>query len=184
MLTEHNEARGCAKLNLLRARTVFLATGKHEIHDWKRRSKESDSNELIGLKMHLYLDQQQQHQITGSVEIYFYNGGYAGLEPIEDNKVNLCFLINRKIYKSCSGNWDYILDWLYGISPYLKCIGTLGQTFGNFRHPLWLRALRGIIGATIVPAGRSNRGYTFTRRRWNSHRIEIRVIGSAELRGG
>lgn len=120
MVTEHNEAKGNRKFNSLQAHTVFLATGKHDIHDWKRMHSSAEDNGLIGLKMHFRLDQQQVEQLRGNVEIYFYDGGYAGLQLIEDGKANLCFLINRKVYKSCIGNWERILEWLCGISPILK----------------------------------------------------------------
>ncbi|RUR38492.1 NAD(P)/FAD-dependent oxidoreductase [Vreelandella populi] len=102
------------------AQTVFLASGKHELRNWKRKVEASHRNDLIGLKMHFNPIELQQPQWRNTVEIHLFNGGYAGLEPIEKGRVNLCFLISQDIYKACGGNWPGVLDWLGRTSSHMK----------------------------------------------------------------
>ncbi len=130
------------EMQSINAKAVFLATGKHDLHNWQRRVKNAANYELIGLKMHLELTASQQEQLTHSVEMYFYDGGYAGLEPIENNKANLCFLIRRDVYKQCGGSWDCIAEWLGKTSPHLK-----NRLLGA--HGLWPKPL----AISAVPYG-------------------------------
>ncbi|WP_447556361.1 NAD(P)/FAD-dependent oxidoreductase [Vreelandella sp. EE22] len=102
------------------ARTVFLATGKHELRNWKRPVRVSRHHDFIGLKMHFSSQAFQQAQWQGAVEIHLFNGGYAGLEPIENGQVNLCFLIRRDIYKACGGRWAGVLRWLSRTSSHMQ----------------------------------------------------------------
>ncbi len=118
--SENNDSTNERSLGTVRAQAVFLATGKHDLHNWQRKVSYLGNCDLIGLKMHFYLDKSQQEQLQKNVEIYFYNGGYAGLEPIENQKANLCFLMKRDIYKNCGGNWPCVLEWLCNVVPHLK----------------------------------------------------------------
>lgn len=102
------------------AQTVFLASGKHELRNWKRNVKASHRHDFIGLKMHFSPSELQQTQWRNTVEIHLFNGGYAGLEPIEKGRVNLCFLISQDIYKACGGSWPRVIDWLSRTSSYMK----------------------------------------------------------------
>lgn len=118
---------------LLQTPTVFLASGKHDIRGWCR-PRPSASNNFIGLKMHLMLAPAQQNLLRETVEIHLFNGGYAGLEPIEHDKVNLCFLINRNIFHNCDKHWPRVLEWLGTTSSHLRQ-RLLGST------PLWPQPL-------------------------------------------
>src|SRR5690554_734548 len=135
--------------NELSAKTVFLASGKHELRDWPRNLKANSKRELkenvspasktagnnfIGLKMHFSPNKLQQTQWQEAVEIHLFDGGYAGLEPIEEGGVNLCFLIKQDIYKTCAGSWPAVLEWLSGISSHMK------QRLTNLT-PLWAEPL-------------------------------------------
>lgn len=103
----------------LRAKTVFLASGKHDIPGWSRGQRQS--NDFIGFKMHLRLASVEQVQLRETIEVYLFDGGYAGLEPVEDGKANLCLLIRKKTYTDvCGKNWPALLTWLGNISSHLK----------------------------------------------------------------
>jgi flavin-dependent dehydrogenase len=119
-ISENDYSTSERSLGTLKAATVFLATGKHDLHNWQRKVFHLGNYDLIGLKMHFHLDKSQQDELQKNVEIYFYNGGYAGLEPIENQKANLCFLIKRDFYKNCGGNWSCVLEWLCNTLPHLK----------------------------------------------------------------
>ena len=102
------------------AKTVFLASGKHELRNWKRNVKASHGRNLIGFKMHFSPNTLDQDQWRNTVEIHLFNGGYAGLEPIEEGRINLCFLVSQDIYKACGGHWPGALDWLSNTSSHMK----------------------------------------------------------------
>lgn len=136
------------EMQTIKAQTVFLATGKHDIHNWQRGVKNSSNYELIGLKMHLELQPAQREELQHMVEIYFYDGGYAGLEPIENNKANLCFLIRRDIYKNCGGNWPCVAEWLAHTSVHLKA--RLANARAIWAKPLAISAVP--YGYTHTPA--------------------------------
>jgi menaquinone-9 beta-reductase len=99
------------------AKTVFLASGKHELRGWprlKRRKKD-----FIGFKMHFRLSPVQCAALRGGVEIVLLSGGYAGLELVENDSANLCFLVEKDIYTACGKTWDDLLIWLIGEAPHL-----------------------------------------------------------------
>lgn len=119
MLTRNrsNSGRASSKHS---AQTIFLASGKHELRDWKRKARTSRHHDFIGLKMHFSPSSWQQNQWLGTVEVHLFNGGYAGLEPIEKGGVNLSFLIRQDIYKACGGHWHGVLEWLSLTSSHMK----------------------------------------------------------------
>lgn len=102
----------------LNAGTIFLASGKHDVRGQPRPVKVP--HDLIGFKMHLRLRERQLEILRDHVEIHLYDGGYAGLELIEENKANLCFLVRKDIYAPCGKNWPALLDWLKEQSPLLR----------------------------------------------------------------
>jgi flavin-dependent dehydrogenase len=114
------------------ANAVFLATGKHELRDWKRRPHaqrrsvvkrlyhHKRHHDSIGFKMHFSPSPWQQHAWQDTVEVHLFNGGYAGFEPIEQGGVNLSFLIRQDIYKACGGDWPAMLEWLSATSSHMK----------------------------------------------------------------
>jgi 2-polyprenyl-6-methoxyphenol hydroxylase-like FAD-dependent oxidoreductase len=101
----------------LTADTIFLANGKHDIKTFRRA--ESAATEFIGFKMYFRLNAPMRDALAHHVEIILFEGGYAGLEPIEDDCANLCFLIHKEIYAQCGKNWSTLLDYLRQQSPHL-----------------------------------------------------------------
>lgn len=130
----HRQSAFSRRANVLSAETIFLATGKHELRDWprhasakikknvnaNRKGSVETSNQFIGLKMHFLPSSSLKDQLQETVEIYLFDGGYAGLEPIEQGGINLCFLITQDIYKSCGRRWSGVLDWLGWQSSHLR----------------------------------------------------------------
>lgn len=105
------------QLPAISAEKVLLASGKHDLRDWRRPRA---MRELVGLKMHLRLNRVQQEKLRGAVEVHLFNGGYAGLEPIEDDKANLCFLVDKSVYHDCRRQWSRVTQWLQRQSPHLE----------------------------------------------------------------
>ncbi|MGO4542813.1 NAD(P)/FAD-dependent oxidoreductase [Paenibacillus sp. 2TAB19] len=83
---------GCAVPKLFRARAVIAAwgatnrnglPGRHDVYDSK--------NEYIGVKSHF-----TGIDVDSVVELYFFDGGYLGISPIEGGRVNVAALLDRK----------------------------------------------------------------------------------------
>ncbi len=100
------------------ANAVFLATGKHDLREWSRPS--GNQNDFIGFKMHFQLQENKMAALSDHVEIILFKGGYAGLEPIEDNKANLCLVIKKSSYIACGKNWPSLFSNLLSATPYLS----------------------------------------------------------------
>ncbi len=87
----------------LRAQAVFLATGKHDLHGWKRgRGRQND---LIGFKMHWRLPCARIEELRESMELFLFHGGYGGLSLIERDAANFCFVVRRSVLRALGG-WD------------------------------------------------------------------------------
>ncbi|MBZ6076962.1 NAD(P)/FAD-dependent oxidoreductase [Microvirga puerhi] len=102
----------------LRARTVFLATGKHDLRGAKRPI-EGFRDDLIGFKMHATLLERQQDALQGTVEILLFPGGYAGLQMIEGGLANLCLLISRQSFDAAGRSWSGLREYLFEHCPHL-----------------------------------------------------------------
>lgn len=100
-----------------RSHNIFLATGKHDLRHWKRNWPTTD---LIGFKMYFRLSTAQLNALSGHTEINLINGGYAGLQLVENQQANLCFLVNKNVFQQCEKNWDHLLIWLKEQSPHLS----------------------------------------------------------------
>jgi flavin-dependent dehydrogenase len=93
----------------IRARTLFLATGKHDVRGAKRPSAGS-AEDLIGFKIHYSLAQRQRRLLDGAVEVYLFAGGYAGLQMVEGGAANLCLVATRKCFEAVGKSWPGLLD--------------------------------------------------------------------------
>jgi flavin-dependent dehydrogenase len=101
----------------VQSRTVFLATGKHDLHGLVRQH--ASSNALVAFKMHWLLTAQQTEALRNTVELIFFSGGYAGLQLVENGVANLCLVIERRQLRRLSGKWDAVLDAILTGSPHL-----------------------------------------------------------------
>jgi flavin-dependent dehydrogenase len=110
----------CAQLAggaIIRARTVFLATGKHDLRGWKRGP--GTHADLIGFKMHWRLAPAQQLELREWMELFLFPGGYGGLSLIEKTIANFCFVIRRSVWRKW-GDWGEFLGSLLETSPRLR----------------------------------------------------------------
>ncbi|HEV2705043.1 MAG TPA: NAD(P)/FAD-dependent oxidoreductase [Pyrinomonadaceae bacterium] len=81
------------KEHLCRARVTLDATGRARTLARRvvqgRRGKELKRAPLVAFKAHL----EGARGEAGACEIYFYEGGYGGLSPVEEGLSNLCFIV-------------------------------------------------------------------------------------------
>jgi hypothetical protein len=97
--------------------TVFLATGKHDLHQPRRQGE--GEGDLIGFKSYFALSAAQKGELEGAVEIILFEGGYAGLQSVEAGMVNLCLLVRRPLFQRVGQSWDALLDHLCSTSRHL-----------------------------------------------------------------
>ncbi len=127
----------------LRTDTVLLATGKHEL---RGAGREARSEALVGLKLHLRLAPRQASRLAGYVELYLLEGGYAGLQPVEDGVVNLCLIAPAARFGAAGRSAAALIEALGAEAP------QLGVRLGG-AEALWPRPL----AVARVPYGHLHR---------------------------
>ncbi|SEB99835.1 NAD(P)/FAD-dependent oxidoreductase [Terriglobus roseus] len=121
---EHLQPQGaawCASVRdgrSFRSANIFLATGKHDLRGFSRPA--GTHRGLIAFKMYYRLTPQQHAQLGAAVELILFPGGYAGLQPVEDGRVNLCLLVTGKCLKSVGSNWAGLVPYLFRHAPHLE----------------------------------------------------------------
>jgi menaquinone-9 beta-reductase len=99
------------------ASDVFLANGKHDLKDWKRPSGLQPG--LIAFKTYWRLRPEEAAKLSGHVELILFPGGYAGLQPVESGRANLCLLVRRSVFAQDYGSWERLLDAMQASCPHL-----------------------------------------------------------------
>jgi len=99
----------------LHADTVFLATGKHEVRGWHRVS--GSHNNFVGFKLHVHLAPEQRKNLEKHVDMFLFDGGYGGLEPIEEGKANLCLVVSKRRLIHYGKNWDHLYNKILETTP-------------------------------------------------------------------
>lgn len=89
-----------------RARTAFLASGKHDLSGLKRKG--SAQGDLVGFKLHWRLTPAQTEELREVMELFLFNGGYGGLSLVESDVANLCLVVRRdELHRK--GGWAALL---------------------------------------------------------------------------
>jgi menaquinone-9 beta-reductase len=99
------------------AGTAVLATGKHDLRGHARPA--GRQNDLIGIKMMFRLAPRQAAALNGRVELMLFAGGYAGLQPVEDGRANLCLLVRRDRFAAIGRGWPGLLAAIGAETPLL-----------------------------------------------------------------
>jgi flavin-dependent dehydrogenase len=104
-VTVRSLAGGTAHTSLgeVRGSHILLASGKHEV----RGAARPPGPDEIGLKM-FFRAPALERQLAGTVRVVFFAGGYAGLQPVEGGRLNLCLLVDGAHYRE-SGDWPALL---------------------------------------------------------------------------
>ncbi|HZT25726.1 MAG TPA: FAD-dependent monooxygenase [Pseudolabrys sp.] len=126
----------CDNGQVFRCRHLVVATGKKRLRGLEDRRDSS----RVGLKMHMRLTEEARRALNGTVELYFCDSGYVGLEPIENDIANLCLLMPRQIVARLS-HWSAIKDHLITTLPALAARLAGAQ-------PVWEKPM-----AVVCPAG-------------------------------
>jgi flavin-dependent dehydrogenase len=99
------------------AETAFLATGKHDVREWRRAG--GARNDFVAFKCHFLLTPTQRVALREHVEMTLFDGGYAGLSLVERGKANLCLVVTKRHFARYGKTWDALLDGILKASPLL-----------------------------------------------------------------
>jgi flavin-dependent dehydrogenase len=83
---------------------LLLATGKHDLRGEPRDTAGTISG-LVGFKQFFRATPALTRRLAGAVEVTVFDGGYAGLQAVENGRLNLCLLVDAARYKE-HGGWD------------------------------------------------------------------------------
>ena len=125
--------RGCAVVELARTsvgyrarlddgatvegHAAFLATGKHDLRGFRRPP--GLQNDLLAFKIYYRLAREQKNELDRHVELILFDGGYAGLQPVEDGRANLCLVVRRARFLALGRRWENLLSAIRAGSPLL-----------------------------------------------------------------
>jgi flavin-dependent dehydrogenase len=85
------------------ASALLLASGKHDV----RGAPRPDGPDEIGFKMY-FRDAALSRRLGSTVAVTFFDGGYAGMQPVEGGRLNLSLLIDGAQYRAL-GSWSALL---------------------------------------------------------------------------
>jgi flavin-dependent dehydrogenase len=89
------------------ADAVLLATGKRDLRSYARQH--TARHDYIGFKMHWQLTSAATQELQGKTCIAWFDGGYAGLQLIEDGLANLCLVVTKRQFASLGKDWAALL---------------------------------------------------------------------------
>lgn len=112
------DGRVSAGQQRLHAQHLMLATGKHNLRGAAREG-EGTLNHQLGFKSYLRLAPGERADLQGHVELILFQGGYAGLQLVERDAANLCFLVDPDRWKRCGGDFAALLHDLSREVPHL-----------------------------------------------------------------
>ena len=83
---------------------ILLATGKHDLRG-QPRDPAGTIKGLIGFKQFFRASPLLRAALAGAVDVTAFDGGYAGLQCVEGDRLNLCLLVDRDRFKALGGTW-------------------------------------------------------------------------------
>jgi flavin-dependent dehydrogenase len=101
----------------VRAHTVFLANGKHDIRGWERAH--TGQGDLVAFKLHWQLDSAQTEKLRDFVELFLFPSGYGGLSLVERDVANLCLVVRQAELRRIGG-WQKLLASVIDDNRHLK----------------------------------------------------------------
>lgn len=98
------------------AQTIFHASGKHDLRSPKRPREGCD---LIGFKTYFALCPRERAALEGIIEVILFEGGYAGLQLVEEGQANLCLLVRQSAYEADGRSFEALLARIVSECPEL-----------------------------------------------------------------
>lgn len=88
---------------------LLLASGKHEVRGATRDVAGCETG-YVGFKSYWQLPPAARSSLEGKVDVILFDGGYAGLQMVEDSLANLCLLVTKARLAELGGTWAGVLD--------------------------------------------------------------------------
>ena len=98
------------------APTVFLATGKHDLHG---HTRPRDPQRWVAFKMYFRLAPAQAAELARASELMLYPGGYGGIQPVEGGIANLCCVVQQRHLARVGHRWENFLAKMQRDCPHL-----------------------------------------------------------------
>jgi len=103
----------------LRPETFIVATGKHGLRGMPR-AREGTLDHQLGFKTYFRLLPAERAGLAGTIELILFEGGYAGLQLVERDQANLCFLVAPERFRRAGGQFTPLVEDLARESPHLS----------------------------------------------------------------
>lgn len=111
---------------------LLIATGKHEMRG-AARDVGGCETDYVGFKTHWRLGTAAREALRGRIDVIVFDGGYAGLQMVEDRLANLCLLVTKRRLAELGGTWPRVLAALLR-EPHAGAI--LGEAIWSTPKPL------------------------------------------------
>jgi menaquinone-9 beta-reductase len=98
------------------ARTVFLATGKHDL---RGHARPEDPQRWIAFKLYFRLARAQAAELARASELMLFPGGYGGIQPVEGGIANLCWVVQQRYLARVGNRWENLLAKMQQDCPHL-----------------------------------------------------------------
>jgi flavin-dependent dehydrogenase len=98
------------------ARTVFLATGKHDL---RGHTRPKDPQRWVAFKMYFRLARAQAAELARASELMLFPGGYGGIQPVEGGIANLCWVVQQRHLARVGNRWENFLAKMQQDCPHL-----------------------------------------------------------------
>jgi len=98
------------------APNVMLATGKHDVHG---HTRPKDPRQWVAFKMYFRLSGAQKAQLADASELTLFDGGYGGIQPVEDGIANFCCVVQRPYFARAGLQWEGLLAKMQQDCPHL-----------------------------------------------------------------
>ncbi len=103
--TKSDEIRADLTIDATGRARILGKLAEREFLTPRRKAEKSQKTKLVGFKAHLKNVKLEK----GRCEIYFFRGGYGGLNYVENGVGNHCFLIKAEIVKEFNGDVERLL---------------------------------------------------------------------------
>jgi flavin-dependent dehydrogenase len=91
-----------------RADRILLATGKHDVRG-VHRADPATRDGYVGFKMHYRPTARQGVELSRTIELVLFAGGYAGLQLVAPRVLNLCLIVRRDRLGEAGGRWEALI---------------------------------------------------------------------------
>lgn len=83
--------------------SLFIATGKHDLHGLPRPREAAGHDPMLGLRLRLQPSCELAALLADHIEIHLFRGGYLGVVLQEDGSANFCMAVRKSRLAAADG---------------------------------------------------------------------------------